>query len=235
MASGSDDSPATGESAIISVASERPSPLNFTHRGQPARLDLSRYQTAPAAVPEPGETVHVERPAPLNLLHNGEPATLDLSRYQGVPIQEPELSPPTDSPRARPELPSFTHMGQVVQFNLPTATEVRRTGLEMPTFTHNGQLATLDLSSFQAPERQHVNGVQERDAGVGERQGKASTVVSATTEAPTLLGRSGLSGLGEMLSRGGAQLSSSISRHAGPDQAQVEQASDTTRNSLSPR
>jgi len=128
----------------------------------------------------------------------------------------------------------MTHMGHPVQFNLPTATEVRRTGLEIPTFTHNGQRAILDLSFFQAPERQQVDRAQAREAGVGEQQGMASSAAIAPLEGPSLLGRTGMSGLGDMLSRGGAQLSSNLGRQANPE-PQVKQGADSSRNSPSPR
>lgn len=234
MASGLDETAATDQSASKSVAGERPAPLNFIHQGQPATLELSRYQSAPAVVSEHGAAVLSERPVPLNFLHKGQPATLDFSRYQSAPISAPEPSPPTESPRVRPEMPSLTHMGHPVQFNLPTATEVRRVGLEMPKFTHNGQRATLDLSAFQAPDRQQVDRAQAREAGVGDQQVMASSAASAPLEGPRLLGCSGMSGLGEMLSRGGAQLSSNLSRQANPE-PQVDRAADTSRNCPSPR
>lgn len=234
MASGLDETAATDQSASKSVAGERPAPLNFIHQGQPATLELSRYQSAPAVVSEHGAAVLSERPVPLNFLHKGQPATLDFSRYQSSPISAPEPSPPTESPRVRPEMPSLIHMGHPVQFNLPTVTEVRRVGLEMPKFTHNGQRATLDLSAFQAPDRQQVDRAQAREAGVGDQQVMASSAASAPLEGPSLLGCSGMSGLGEMLSRGGAQLSSNLSRQANPE-PQVDRAADTSRNCPSSR
>jgi hypothetical protein len=229
------DEPATThQSASKSVAGERPAPLNLTHQGQPATLSLSRYKSASAVVSEHGAGDLAERPAPLNFLHEGQPAKLDLSRYQSAPVSTPEPSPPTESPRVRPEMPSLTHMGHPVQFILPTATEVRRTGLEMPTFTHNGQRATLDLPALHTPERQQIDRAQAREAWVGEQQGMASSAVCASSERPRLLGRSGMSGLGEMLSRGGAQLSTYLVRQA-DSEPQEDRVADTSRNSLSPR
>lgn len=233
MASVLDETATTDHSASKSVAGERPAPLSFTHQGKPATLDLSRYQSASAVVSEPRAADFAERPAPLNFIHKGQPATLDLSRYQSAPVSPPEPSPPTESPRVRPEMPSLAHMGHPVQFNLPTATEARRTGLVMPTFTHNGQRATLDLSAFHAPEHRQIDRAQAREAGVGEQQGMASSAACAPPERPRLLGRSGMSGLGEMLSRGGAQFSANLRRQADPE-PKVDRAADASRNSLSP-
>ena len=64
-------------------------PLTFTHNGQPAEIDLTRYAQQPAVADE----VEVEHPpsdlseqhlnsaSPLYFTHNGEPAEIDLSRF----------------------------------------------------------------------------------------------------------------------------------------------------------
>lgn len=103
-------------------AAPQPAPLQFTHEGQPATLDLSRFQQQPEQ--HQGTPAEAERaaPEPLQFTHNGEPATLDLSRFQ-----------------QQPEAPAPTVEGQQAE---PAPLQ----------FTHNGEPATLDLSRFQQQE-----------------------------------------------------------------------------------
>ncbi|WP_152597738.1 LPD7 domain-containing protein [Pseudomonas lutea] len=144
-------------------------PLNFTHNGQPAELDLSRYSGQPAPG-EPAVTV-IEQPAasapePLNFTHNGQPAELDLSRYQGQPDPAEPATAVIEQPAASaPEPLSFTHNGRPAELDLsryqgqPVPAEPAAAVIEQPAasapeplnFTHNGQPATLDLGRNSAP------------------------------------------------------------------------------------
>ena len=45
-----------------------PEPLTFTHNGEPATINLERFQQQPQA-------------EPLTFTHNGQPATVDLERF----------------------------------------------------------------------------------------------------------------------------------------------------------
>lgn len=51
-----------------------PEPLTFTHNGEPATIDLERFQQRP--------------PEPLTFTHNGQPATVDLERFKPQPKKE---------------------------------------------------------------------------------------------------------------------------------------------------
>jgi hypothetical protein len=107
--------------------------LNFTHNGQPAEIDLSRYPGQPASV-EPAAPV-IEQPAaagiePLNFTNNGEPAEIDLSRYPGQPASVEPAAPVIEQPAAA--------------------------GIEPLNFTHNGQPAEIDLSRYPSQPTQAV-------------------------------------------------------------------------------
>ena len=79
------------ESAVakMSVTTEQaksaaPEPLTFTHNGEPATIDLERFQPQPQ-VEQPAPVAEPERqagPEPLTFTHNGQPATIDLERFQ---------------------------------------------------------------------------------------------------------------------------------------------------------
>lgn len=51
-----------------------PEPLTFTHNGEPATIDLERFQQRP--------------PEPLTFTHDGQPATVDLERFKPQPKKE---------------------------------------------------------------------------------------------------------------------------------------------------
>ena len=79
---------ANREQATVEV--ERPAasePLTFTHNGQPAEIDLTRYAQQPAVADEvehpPSDLSeqHLNSASPLYFTHNGEPAEIDLSRF----------------------------------------------------------------------------------------------------------------------------------------------------------
>jgi hypothetical protein len=81
-----------------------PAPLQFTHNGQPATLDLDRFrQTEQGATAEQIEAADAtaEReaqaqpsgPAPLQFTHNGQPATLDLDRFRQTEQDAAEVDP----------------------------------------------------------------------------------------------------------------------------------------------
>ena len=52
-----------------------PEPLMFTHNGEPATINLERFQQQPQA-------------EPLTFTHNGQPATVDLERFTRQPQKE---------------------------------------------------------------------------------------------------------------------------------------------------
>nr|WP_172689297.1 LPD7 domain-containing protein [Pseudomonas fluorescens]ARJ57898.1 putative DNA primase/helicase [Pseudomonas fluorescens] len=62
-------------------------PLTFTHNGQPAEIDLTRYAEQPGVADEvehpPSDLSeqHLNSASPLYFTHNGEPAEVDLSRF----------------------------------------------------------------------------------------------------------------------------------------------------------
>jgi hypothetical protein len=93
-------------------ASLIPGMPEFTHNGERATLDLSRFEPQPqvqqpaANAPEPTAPV---MPAMPEFTHNGERATLDLSRFD----QQPETQQPT-----APEPLSFTHNGEPATIDL---------------------------------------------------------------------------------------------------------------------
>jgi hypothetical protein len=67
-----------------------PEPLTFTHNGEPATIDLERFQPQPQAEqPAPAEVPRPAAPEPLTFTHNGEPATIDLERFQAPQIEQP--------------------------------------------------------------------------------------------------------------------------------------------------
>ncbi|WP_420170746.1 LPD7 domain-containing protein (plasmid) [Pseudomonas alloputida] len=130
------------ESELAQPAPSAPEPLTFTHNGEPAVLDLSRFQApAPATQPEPSAAAPVEAepaqpeslsPEPLTFTHNGEPAVLDLSRFQAPTPEATQPEPATAPVEAEPAQPDSLSP-------------------EPLTFTHNGEPAVLDLSRYQAP------------------------------------------------------------------------------------
>lgn len=100
-----------------------PEPLTFTHNGEPATIDLERFQPQPQAEqPAPAEVERPTMPEPLNFTHNGEPATIDLERFQPQPqVDQPAAPVERDTPATPAPL----------------------------NFTHNGEPATIDLERFQ--------------------------------------------------------------------------------------
>jgi hypothetical protein len=231
MARGLDDVSEMDQARSSKTAGERPAPLNFTHHGEPVTLGLNPIPPAPSPVRERSRSDNGERPAPLNFFHQGKPAALDLSRYQFKPVDAPASNQPSASLPSRPGTPEFTHMGKPFQFTLPAAVHAASSGPQLPRFTHNGQPAVLDLSAFQAPQSPHANGFEDRNAGAGERPAGASGVVPK----PNLLGRPGMSGLSQMLARGGAHLSSALGCSPNIDNTRVEEVAETTSFSPSPR
>lgn len=81
---------ATDSAVVDSVLpSAAPAPLTFTHNGEPATLDLERFQPQPQVEP-PAAPAELELPvasAPLTFTHMGQPASL------GVSLSVPEFSP----------------------------------------------------------------------------------------------------------------------------------------------
>jgi len=138
-----------------------PEPLTFTHNGEPATIDLNRFQPQPQAEqPAPVEAPRPAAPEPLTFTHNGEPATIDLEPFQPQP--QAEQPAPVEAPRpAAPEPLTFTHNGEPATIDLerfqqqpqaeqPAPVEVPRPAAPEPlTFTHNGEPATIDLERFQ--------------------------------------------------------------------------------------
>ena len=127
---------------VVEQASASIEPLNFTHNGQPAEIDLSRYPGQPAPA-EPAAPV-IEQPAaagrePLNFTHNGEPAEIDLSRYPGQPAPAEAAAPVIEQPAAAGRAPlNFTHNGEPAEIDLsrypgqPTQAEPAAPAIEQP-------------------------------------------------------------------------------------------------------
>jgi hypothetical protein len=94
---------AQSEQELYQVAPElRPEPMresieqqagtpampNFTHNGEPATLDLERFQQQePQPVAQEPEAPQATAPAMPNFTHNGQPATIDLSRFQPQQVE----------------------------------------------------------------------------------------------------------------------------------------------------
>ncbi|HHM8819574.1 TPA: LPD7 domain-containing protein [Pseudomonas aeruginosa] len=83
----------------------QPEPLQFTHNGEPATLDLSRFQQQPEQEQDTPADAERAAPEPLQFTNNGAPATVDLSRFQ----QQPEA--PTVE-RLQAEVEGYGHAEQ---------------------------------------------------------------------------------------------------------------------------
>lgn len=97
-----------------------PEPLTFTHNGEPATIDLERFQSQPQVEQPaaPSERDIPAAPAPLNFTHNGQPATIDLERFQPQPqIEQPVTPSERDTPTAPAPL-AFTHNGEPASLGL---------------------------------------------------------------------------------------------------------------------
>ena len=80
-----------GEPATINLErfQQQDEPLTFTHNGQPATIDLERFKPQPQAEqPAPVEVKRPVAPEPLTFTHNGQPATVDLERFTRQPQKE---------------------------------------------------------------------------------------------------------------------------------------------------
>jgi len=116
-------------------------PLTFTHNGQPATIDLERFKPQPLTEqPAPVEVKRPVAPEPLTFTHNGEPATINLERFQ----QQPQAEPLT-----------FTHNGEPATINLERFQQQPQA--EPLTFTHNGQPATVDLERFTRQPQKEIH------------------------------------------------------------------------------
>ncbi|WP_323371415.1 KfrB domain-containing protein [Pseudomonas helleri] len=118
-----------------------PEPLTFTHNGEPATINLERFQQQPQA-------------EPLTFTHNGQPATIDLERFK----PQPQAEQPAPVEVKRPVAPkplTFTHNGEPATINLERFQQQPQA--EPLTFTHNGQPATVDLERFTRQPKKEIH------------------------------------------------------------------------------
>ena len=115
-----------------------PEPLTFTHNGEPATINLERFQQQPQA-------------EPLTFTHNGEPATIDLERFK----PQPQAEQPAPVEVKRPVAPkplTFTHHGQPATVDLERFTRQPKKEIHMKHGEIGAPRNTGDVGVAPVPE-----------------------------------------------------------------------------------
>ena len=115
-----------------------PEPLTFTHNGEPATIDLERFQQQPQA-------------EPLTFTHNGQPATIDLERFKPQPQAEQPAPVEVKRPVA-PEPLTFTHNGQPATVDLERFTRQPQKEIHMKHGEIGAPRNTGDVGVAPVPE-----------------------------------------------------------------------------------
>ena len=115
-----------------------PEPLTFTHNGEPATINLERFQ----------QPVQDE---PLTLTHNGQPATIDLERFKPQPQAEQPAPVEVKRPVA-PEPLTFTHNGQPATVDLERFTRQPQKEIHMKHGEIGAPRNTGDVGVAPVPE-----------------------------------------------------------------------------------
>ncbi|HGJ7737681.1 TPA: LPD7 domain-containing protein [Pseudomonas aeruginosa] len=171
QADGLAEAKARSEQELYTAAPElrptapQPEPLQFTHNGEPATLDLSRFQQQPEQEQDTPADAERAAPEPLQFTNNGAPATVDLSRFQ----QQPEA--PTVE-RLQAEVDGYGHAEQEARAQVA---ELERQREEEGMFLSEDDANALDERIAEA-----------RDQADGLAQAKARSEQELYTAAPEL-------------------------------------------------
>lgn len=157
----------------------------FTHNGERATLDLSRFepqqQVQPPAADAPEPTAPV-MPAMPEFTHNGERATIDLSRFN----QQPETQQPAGG---TPDRIQLTQRNQSVSFNLDGSTSFNP-GQADVRLAHLSPEVAIKVVELEAVNSKYEN-AEMTNAGAVDSIVTKGTVIDAAQRHESLAAGSG--------------------------------------------